>query len=167
MDKNKLFTAEFAANSVARYAQVCTAEVHSCGLRTDGTIDCWGAISPPGAPPSDFGEVTPPAGTFASVSAGMYYTCGLKTTGTIACWGANDDGQATPPAGTFASVSTGRSQTCGVKIDGTIACWGRNDYGQATPPAGTFPGRPQRHPFHRGHDLPRRVYRRRRPTSQR
>ncbi len=36
---------------------------------------------------NDYGQATPPAGTFSQVSAGGYHTCGLKTDGTLACWG--------------------------------------------------------------------------------
>jgi alpha-tubulin suppressor-like RCC1 family protein len=59
---------------------------HSCGLKTDGTVVCWG-----------WNQALPPAGTFASVSAGMYHSCGVKTDGTLACWGNDTYGQATPP----------------------------------------------------------------------
>src|SRR4051794_31415380 len=35
---------------------------HSCGLRTDGTVSCWGDNSD--------GQASAPAGTFSAVSAG-------------------------------------------------------------------------------------------------
>jgi alpha-tubulin suppressor-like RCC1 family protein len=103
---------------------------HTCGVRTDGTMVCWGN--------NNFGQLASPAGTFTQVSAGEMHTCGVRTDGTLACWGWNGDGQATPPAGTFTQVSAGEMHTCGVKTDGTLACWGNNSFGQATPPAGTF-----------------------------
>ncbi|MGB6895914.1 MAG: RCC1 domain-containing protein, partial [Dehalococcoidia bacterium] len=64
-----------------------------CGVKTDGTLACWGR--------NDYGQATPPAGTFSQVSAGGFHNCGVKTDGTLACWGSNSDGQATPPAGTI------------------------------------------------------------------
>jgi hypothetical protein len=103
---------------------------YTCGLRTDGTLACWGDNSE--------GQATPPAGTFSQISAGSRHTCGVRTDGTLACWGYNYYGQATPPAGTFSQVSAGYGHTCGLRTDGTLACWGYNYYGQATPPAGTF-----------------------------
>lgn len=103
---------------------------HTCGLRTNGNLLCWGRNSD--------GQATPPTGTFTQVSGGYYHSCGLRTTGTIACWGANAQGQSTPPTGTFLQVGVGREHSCGVRTDKTVACWGRNDYGQATPPSGTF-----------------------------
>ena len=78
------------------------------------------------------GQATPPAGTFASVSAGGGHTCALKTDGTIACWGSDRYMEATSPPGTFISVSAGYDQTCGVKTDGSVECWGNNDWKQST-----------------------------------
>jgi len=109
---------------------VSAGEYHTCGVRTDGTLACWGDDSQ--------GQATPPAGTFSQVSAGGYHTCGLMTDGTLACWGMDIYGQATPPTGTFSQVSAGFEHTCGVRTDGTLACWGFNSHGQATPLAGTF-----------------------------
>jgi alpha-tubulin suppressor-like RCC1 family protein len=107
-------------------------------MKTDGTISCWGAGLPGtsalGFP--NYGQATPPAGTFASVSASSDHTCGVKTNGMVACWGDNSSGQATPPAGTFASVSAGACYTCGVKTDGSVECWGCTtaQSGEARPP---------------------------------
>ena len=94
-----------------------------CGIRTDGTLACAGT--------SRYGETTPPAGRFQSVSAGWRHACGVRVDGTVACWGSNTDyrdevmGQATPPAGQFLSVSAGHNYTCGIRTDRTLACWGR------------------------------------------
>jgi len=103
---------------------------HSCRLKADGSVACWGD--------NTSGKATPPAGTFKEVSAGDKHTCGVKTDGAIACWGDNTAGKATPPAGTFKEVSAGFSHTCGLKPDFTVTCWGDNYSGKATPPAGTF-----------------------------
>jgi len=112
------------------FSQVSAGAYHTCGVKTDHSVACWGY--------NYSGEATPPDGTFSQVSAGEYHTCGVRTDGTLACWGDNIFGGATPPAGTFSQVSAGGYHSCGVRMDGTLACWGWNDYGQATPPAGTF-----------------------------
>ena len=103
---------------------------HTCGVRRDASVACWGD--------DIFGQVTPPIGEFASVSAGGEHTCGVRQDGSVACWGNDRLGQATPPAGEFTFVSAGFSHTCGVRRDGSVACWGDDRLGQATPPAGEF-----------------------------
>src|SRR5436853_195937 len=74
-------------------------DYHSCGVRTDATLACWGLNAD--------GEASPPAGTFLAVSAGGFHSCGLRANGTLACWGQNGNGEASPPAGTFTTISVG------------------------------------------------------------
>ncbi len=156
-----------AVDESAVFVSVSAGGLHTCGVKTDGSVECWGEDL--------FGGATPPDGLFSSISAGDRHTCGVKTDGSIVCWGedlfvdatlypgsftlvsAGDDytcgvkadgsvecwgddgyGQATPPEGAFASVSAGRLHTCGVKTDGSVECWGVDAQGQATPPEGTF-----------------------------
>src|SRR6266581_308411 len=121
---------EFVLLTPGTVSQVSAGGYHSCALRTDGTVACWGL--------NRYGQATAPAGVFTQLSAGGSHTCGLKSDGTVACWGDNSSGQATPPAGTFTQVTAGGSHTCALKSDGTVACWGANASGQATPPAGAF-----------------------------
>jgi hypothetical protein len=99
----------------------------ACGVRTDGTVACWGNSYYPA-----------PAGTFISVSAGDSWACGIRTDRTITCWGGDAFGDTIPPAGAFTSVTTGYDYACGLRTDGTIACWGDNAQGDTAPPAGTF-----------------------------
>jgi hypothetical protein len=103
---------------------------HTCGIRADGTLACWGDDAS--------GQIDAPAGAFTQLSAGLLHTCALRTDGTIACWGRNDDGRASPPAGTFTEAAAGYWHSCGLKSDGTAACWGDDAYGSATPPLGKF-----------------------------
>ena len=112
------------------FVAVSTSWLHTCGLRTDGAVECSGS--------NREGQATPPAGAFAAISAGYLHTCGVRPDGTVECWGYNRDGQATPPAGTFVAVSAGGVHTCGVRPDGEVECWGYNGEGQTTPPTGAF-----------------------------
>ena len=52
---------------------------HTCGVRTDGAVACWGN--------DEYGQSSTPTGSFVSVSAGNNYTCGARQDGTVACWG--------------------------------------------------------------------------------
>ena len=52
-------TATLAARE---FASVSAAFFHTCGVKADGSIQCWGD--------SEYGQATPPFGEFASVSAG-------------------------------------------------------------------------------------------------
>lgn len=109
---------------------IATGQYHSCRVRADQTVDCWGR--------NDFGQATAPAGTFTQVVAGSAHSCGLRTDGSVSCWGNNVYGQATPLAGTnFQRLASGARHVCGVRTDSSVACWGENDQGQATPAAGT------------------------------
>jgi hypothetical protein len=89
---------------------------HSCGLKPDGTLACWGD--------NGYGQVTAPSGPFTQLSAGDDHACGRKTDGTLACWGDDRYGQATAPAGLFLQVEAGGAHTCAMRIDGTVTCWG-------------------------------------------
>ena len=51
---------------------------HTCGVRSNGSVACWGG--------NWGGRSTPPAGSFVSVSAGDH-TCGVRSDGSVACWG--------------------------------------------------------------------------------
>jgi len=113
------------------FVSISAGEEHTCGVKTDGSVACWGN--------NDDGQATPPSGSFASVGSGDDHTCGVKTGGSVVCWGDNSFDQSAPPAGSFTSVSAGFSHTCGVKADGSVACWGfDSDSGRATPPGGSF-----------------------------
>ncbi len=103
---------------------------HSCGLRTDNTITCWGS--------NEDGESDAPGGSFEAVTAGGSHTCGLRSDGTITCWGYNGHGQTNAPDAAFKAVSAGSLHTCALRSDDTITCWGLNQWGQADAPGGSL-----------------------------
>ena len=84
------------------FASVSAGYNHTCGVRTGGSVACWGYV-----------RGTPPQGEFASVSAGDHGdgdpTCGVRTDGSVACWGKRS---AAPPLGKFTWVSAGVDHVC-------------------------------------------------------
>ena len=105
---------------------------HTCGLKRDGTVACWGS--------NQYGQSTPPAGLFTQVAAGNGDSCGIKIDGGATCWGRFNyvlTGKP-PPVGNFTQVATGSNHSCGIEPDGSVVCWGSNSDGQSKPPAGTF-----------------------------
>jgi alpha-tubulin suppressor-like RCC1 family protein len=128
---------------------------HTCAVRTDHTLWCWGYNTGGELGTGDYASRSTraqvgTAGNWAAVSAGLHYTCAVRTDRTLWCWGENDygelglgagvDGTNTPvQVGTgtsWATVSTsgitvyGDDHTCAVRTDHTLWCWGKNDYGQ-------------------------------------
>ena len=113
-----------AAQSAGQYAAITVGDDHSCALRTDGTITCWGN--------NWAGEADAPDGQFTAVTAGGRHSCGLRTDGTITCWGLNGSGAADAPDGQFTAVTAGASHSCGQRTDGTHVCWSSEREGQFT-----------------------------------
>ena len=107
---------EGAATGSSEFKDLEAGISHTCGLRTDGTVACWGRNSR--------GRADAPAGHFSAVTAGEEHSCGLRTDGTVECWGGNQHGQADAPAGHFSAVTAGRQHSCGLRTDGTVECWG-------------------------------------------
>ena len=164
------------------FTAVSAGDRHTCAIKTDGTLACWGnnydgqataarrAPSPPSAPATshlrDQDRRHPrllgrqrrrpddrrPRGTFTAVSAGSFHTCAIKTDGTLACWGDNSDGQTHAPGGTFTAVSAGAYHTCAIKTDGTLACWGSTSTASAPPRRAPSPRQRRQRPHLRDQD---------------
>ncbi|SEH04264.1 C13 family peptidase [Candidatus Venteria ishoeyi] len=114
----------------ATYEQISMGMYHSCALKSNGSIACWGYNSD--------GRSTPPDGVFSQVSAGGTHSCALKNNGEALCWGWNEYDQASPPTDMFSQISAGGTHTCGLTNNGNAVCWGADEHGQSTPPIGIF-----------------------------
>lgn len=112
------------------FSSVTAGANHSCAIRNDGFLTCWGLASD--------GRTLPPNQIFTVVSAGSDHNCGIDLDGATSCWGRNNSGKSDPPLGSFTDIAAGVSQSCGIRSDQTIACWGSDFNGVSTPPNGLF-----------------------------
>ncbi|MCM2323342.1 MAG: hypothetical protein NDJ90_08785 [Oligoflexia bacterium] len=118
---------------------------HTCAIRTNGALYCWGANA--------YGQVgdgtrdarTTPYQVFASgvtaVRLSGNHTCAIKTDGALYCWGYNANGQIgnnsttdqLAPLQIIASgvtdAKTGSDHTCAI-VNTSLRCWGANGSGQ-------------------------------------
>ncbi|MFA7209793.1 MAG: hypothetical protein WC120_06000, partial [Parcubacteria group bacterium] len=133
---------------------------HSCALKTDGTVFCWGYNAYGGlGNNSNVNSSTPVqvlgvggAGFLSDISqlsAEYYHTCALKNDGSTYCWGRNNYGQLGDnslvdkwiPVQTLdadginnlsnvSQIEAGNHFTCALKTDSSVYCWGYNALGQ-------------------------------------
>ena len=128
---------------------------HTCALRADGTVACWGrnGLGELGSGSAGADRAMPATvfglSNVVALAAGGRHTCALLAQGGVRCWGANVDGQLgggntvattalVPVAGITNAVAitsggpseTGGGYTCALLADGTARCWGANESGQ-------------------------------------
>lgn len=142
---------EGAGSVVASTAPVTVAMAaganHSCAIRPDRTLVCWGANDSGqlglGNKIPSFSPVEVEGRNWRHVTAGGNHTCAINTDGELFCWGQNTYGQLgnSDPSGktipaqigidrNWQNVSAGIDHTCAVKTNHTLWCWGSNQYGQ-------------------------------------
>ena len=140
------------STSAADWAQVAAGTNHSCAVKTNGTLWCWGsdgngqlgngAVTGNQISPS---QESTAAADWAQVAAGSSHSCAVKTNGTLWCWGGDTNGQLgngaaagdqispsqeSTAAADWAQVAAGNSHTCAVKTNGALWCWGSDTNGE-------------------------------------
>ena len=112
------------------FVQIAAGENHSCALKHDGQVLCWG--------PNDQGQLDVPSGVrFRQITSGWRFSCGIRTDGGITCWGRNNHKQTEAPEGEYTALDAGWEHVCAISRVGAT-CWGRNANGRATPPTGVL-----------------------------
>ena len=100
-------------------------EYHSCGIKINGDLFCWGM--------NDYGQATPPSGHKWSeviVLDGIfegYATCGINLEKKVYCWGNNKYGSLNIPEGLInpRNLNSNKSTRVCVDTNGGIKCWNR------------------------------------------
>ena len=123
-----------------RFTTITSGHLHTCALRADGTIVCWGD--------GEYGRPAPPQDEkFIAVSSGAAHVCALRVDGSAECWGGrpSSDGPilghpvlpGSPPQDEkFTAISSGDDYACALRKDGSPVCWGANWAGQSAVPSG-------------------------------
>ena len=89
---------------------------HTCALRNDGLLRCWGR--------SDLIASTPQFPVL-DVTAQGWHTCVIDLEHRLICWGDNEFGQSNfPTEGEWHAVSAGVAHTCALDQRGAVSCWG-------------------------------------------
>ena len=94
-----------SANNLSGIVQVSSGEKHSCALRHDGTVMCWGK------------------GTDGQLGNGTTIS---KNYPVAVVRGAGDDRSLNG----IVQVNSGQKHNCALKYDGTVMCWGEGDHGK-------------------------------------
>ena len=104
--------------------QIGVGEYHTCALKSDGNVECWGSDS--------YGQTENYTGGDAvQISVGERHTCILKSNRNVECWGDNLFGKTDNYNGRDAvQVSAGQDHTCILNSYGFVYCRGSSLYGQ-------------------------------------
>jgi cysteine-rich repeat protein len=130
------------------WIQIAAGEAHTCGLKADGTVWCWGdnvagqlgdATHEPRLVPVRAGDLT----DLVAIAAGSHHTCAISDKGHGWCWGDNASGQlgsgSIMPSnipvlvvglGHAETLAAGTVHTCATTNAHEAYCWGDNVSGQ-------------------------------------
>ncbi len=142
MDYSACFADPEQVPDLADVTQIAIDETHSCALRKDGKVLCWGGIWNQ----APFFSSTPVLfdipSQVKSIGVAMSSTIAITDDGSVYVWGYNGQGQLglgtttdvdvpTLVPNLNAAMATGRYRTlCVIQSDASVACAGDNGHGQ-------------------------------------
>lgn len=121
-------------------------ESHTCVLRRDGGVRCFGSHQKGQLGDGrDYGNNPIPVDVALdavdAISLGARHSCALRA-GRVLCWGDDSKGQiggggprrspVDVGISNVVDVAAGEETTCAVHVDGTVSCWGKEVYSGAT-----------------------------------
>jgi alpha-tubulin suppressor-like RCC1 family protein len=143
--------------SISDVAGISAGESHTCALRSNGSVQCWGnnfygqlgnGTRSHSTSPVDVSGL---ASGVVAISAGDHHTCALLQAGSVTCWGLNDLGKLGALTGEtcgpddeacslvplpvqglseISAIDAGGDQTCALTAASGMKCWGANISGQ-------------------------------------
>jgi alpha-tubulin suppressor-like RCC1 family protein len=142
-------TIPVVVNGLGNVVSIAAGLAHTCAVRLDGTVWCWGlnSLGQLGTGVASITSNPTPiqANVVGAISAvsGDFHTCALLAGGTVKCWGRGNNGQLgagfnnTGPQPVVVSslpnvidLAAGGDVTCALLINGIVDCWGSNFYQQ-------------------------------------
>ncbi len=121
---------------------------HTCGLRDDRSLWCWGPntngrLGLGHTETQNIPRLVAADEEWIDIGIGQSHTCAIRADGTLWCWGMgnfyrlgvgdNEDRHEPTQVGSnnnWETVTGGRNYTCATRTDGSLWCWGHNSEGQ-------------------------------------
>lgn len=141
--------AEAVERGASRWRLVAGGSRHTCGIREDSSLWCWGVNVHGQLGTGDTNDRATPTrvGTDADwveVTCGGLHSCGVRAGGSLWCWGANPAGQLGLGSETGDRITPQRVGdevgwrglaakarfNCALRPDASLRCWGDNSDGQ-------------------------------------
>lgn len=144
-------TSPVAVTDAGPWIEVVGGVRHTCGIKSDGWLYCWGTdtwgvLGNGGNVPTTNTPIAVGSDKWIAITAGDEHNCGIKIDGKLYCWGHNlygqigDGSQANinvfkdvPTAignDQWIAVKAGNNHTCAIRSDKKLFCWGDNRDGR-------------------------------------
>jgi alpha-tubulin suppressor-like RCC1 family protein len=139
------FTCTPGIVTIAPPRSLAVGDMHSCAIRADGTLWCWGSNRSGELGTGDGLDHAAPAQVGSAsdwtwIAAGPTTTCGVRA-GELWCWGRGVEGQVGDGAqldrdtpvrvgleSDWERATVGYTHACGLRAGGVLWCWGQDFY---------------------------------------